>query len=100
MMRKLSAQQSPLGLSHFCRGCGSKLPVTFRGLYHKECLREDKRRRICEQRRREEERFKRRLGKQLCPRCGARYGDQRSEGNVETPCEASQPTLERDPPPG
>ena len=81
---------------HFCRGCGRELPLGFRGHFHKECLRADKRSRICEQRRREEERFRRRLEQQRCPHCGARY--QRSDGATEASCEASQPPQDRDPP--
>jgi hypothetical protein len=96
MTRDVNGHQSLEESCHFCRGCGAKLQVDFRGVYHKECLRADKRRRICAQRRREQERFKRWLVKQCCPHCGARYGEQRSEGNVETPCEASQPTQDRD----
>ena len=81
---------------HYCRGCGRALPLGFRGHFHKECLRDDKRRRICEQRRREQERFKRFLEKERCLNCGAKFGDQRSEGATEASCEASQPTQERD----
>ncbi len=95
MTANLSGQLLPEGRRHFCRGCGSGLPAGFRGLYHKECLRADKRWRICDQRRREQERFRKRLGKELCPHCGAGYGNQQSERNVEPPCEASQPTQER-----
>lgn len=91
MMRNLAEQESHQERSHFCRGCGSKLPINFNGLYHKECLREDKRRRIREQRHREQEKFRRWLGKQQCPRCGGRYDEQRSERDVEASCEASQP---------
>src|SRR5579859_4579387 len=85
---------------HYCRGCGRELPLSCRRHFHEDCLRADKRLRISEQRRREDERFKRMLARQVCPHCGTRFGGQRSEGNVETPCEASQPTLERDQPPG
>jgi hypothetical protein len=30
---------------YFCRGCGLKLPLGFRGHFHRGCLRADKRRR-------------------------------------------------------
>lgn len=93
-----AASQEPR--HHYCRGCGRELPFGFRGHFHKQCLRADKRRRICEQRKREQERFERLLWKQRCPHCGVRYGDQRSDGNVETPCEASQTSQDRDLPPG
>jgi len=83
---------------HYCRGCGLALPLGFRGHFHKECLRADKRSRICEQRRREQQRFKRLLEKQHCLNCGARYGNQRSDGATEASREASQPTQGHDPP--
>src|ERR1700730_10411753 len=94
MTRELCGQQPPEEQSRFCRGCGYKLPVDFRRLYHKECLRADKRRRICEQRRREQERFKRWLEKQHCLNCGAKYRDRRSGVVTEASCEASQRTQE------
>lgn len=81
---------------HFCRGCGAKLPTGFRGHFHGECLRRDKKSRIAERRRREQERFQRWLEKQVCLNCGAKYGDQRSEGNVKPPCEASRPAQRSD----
>ena len=85
---------------HYCRGCGLALPLGFRGHFHKECLRVDKRSRICEQRRREQERFSHWLEKQRCRNCGATYGDQRSDGGTEALCEASRRTQDRDPPVG
>jgi hypothetical protein len=86
---------NPKDSIHFCRGCGAKLPIGFRGHFHKECLRADKRKRICEQRRRERERCERWLQKQHCVNCGAKYHE-RSEGNVKNPCEASRATQGRD----
>ena len=83
---------------HYCRGCGKQLPAGFRGQFHRQCLRDDKRRRIREQRQREQERFQRWLDKQRCLKCGAKYSDQRSDGAVEASCEASQPSQEREPP--
>jgi hypothetical protein len=88
-------QQLNVELRHFCRGCGSMLPVNFRGLYHNECLRADKRRRIQGKRQREQERFKRRLEEQRCPHCGLKYCDPRSGRNVQPPCEASQAIQEK-----
>lgn len=85
---------------HYCRGCGQKLPLGFRGHFHEECLRADKCSRTIEQRRREQERFERLLEKQHCLNCGARYGDHRSDGATKASREASQPTQERDPPVG
>jgi hypothetical protein len=75
---------------YHCRGCGQGLPSGCRRHFHKECLRHDKRRRIFEQRRREQERFRRWLGKQLCPHCGDRYDEQLSDVAIAAPCEASQ----------
>jgi hypothetical protein len=48
---------------HYCRGCGKPLPLKFRGHFHKDCLREDKRWRTSVRRRQEQERFKRWLAK-------------------------------------
>ncbi len=85
----IAGSQEPL---HYCRGCGLELPPGCRRHFHNECLKADKRRRIGEQRRREQERCKRLLEKQSCLNCGAEYGDQRSDGEVKTSCEASQGT--------
>jgi hypothetical protein len=84
--------------SHFCRGCGQELPTGCHRHFHKQCLQADKRGRILEQRQREQVRFQQRLKKHRCPNCGARYGDQQPEANVNTRCEASQASQERDPP--
>jgi hypothetical protein len=100
MTENVGAQQFPEKARHFCRGCGEILPIGFRGHFHTKCLRLDKRSRICEQRRREQQRFKRWLEKQHCANCGAGYGDQRSDEAVKASCEASQPTQERNPPHG
>lgn len=80
----------------YCRGCGGSLPLGFRGQFHKECLRADKRRRTREQRRREQERFRAWLQKQLCPECGVRYGEVGSDRPAGVSCETSQSTQERD----
>ena len=82
---------------HFCRGCGRSLALGFRGQFHEECLRADKRSRTREQRQREQERFKAWLQKQLCPKCGVRYGEAGSDRSAGIPCETSQSTQERDP---
>ena len=85
---------------YYCRGCGGQLPSGVRAHFHKECLRSDKRERVREQRLREEKRFKARLLKECCPKCGTRYIDQRPEGATEASCEASQATQEGHPPVG
>lgn len=83
---------------HFCRGCGRSLALGFRGQFHEECLRADKRSRTREQRQREQERFKAWLQKQLCPKCGVRYGEAGSDRSAGILCETSQSIQERDPP--
>lgn len=60
---------------YFCRGCGQPLPPGFRGQFHAGCLREDKKRRIREQRRKEQEKFRVWLRKQVCQNCGVRGGE-------------------------
>ncbi|SRR5712691_8621216 len=82
---------------HYCRGCGCALAAAFRGHFHKECLRADKRSRISEHRQREQQRFKRWLKKERCLNCGAEYGYQRTNRASEGSCEASQAAQERDP---
>ena len=81
---------------HYCRGCGGLLSPEFRGHFHKECLRVDKRSRLHEQRRREQQRFTAWLQQQQCSRCGARYGKVGADPAGGVPCEASQPTQDRD----
>jgi hypothetical protein len=87
----LSRADSEEPQRHYCRGCGRSLPLGFRGQFHKECLRADKRSRTREQRQGERERFKARLQKQLCPQCGARYSDAESDRVAGIPGEASRP---------
>jgi hypothetical protein len=78
---------------YYCRGCGRELPAQFRGLFHEECLKVDKRRRVREQRQREQERFLGWLKKQECRNCGVRIGDvAKSDGLTGSPCEGSQRT--------
>jgi hypothetical protein len=75
---------------YFCRGCGDQLPPGFRGHFHTECLRADKRRRVRSRRAQEQLRFKQWLQKVACPRCGAKYGDEAPDHFEESLCEASQ----------
>jgi hypothetical protein len=76
---------------HFCRGCGRELPAQFCGLFHKDCLKVDKRRRVQELRRKEQERFQVWLRKQVCTNCGVRFGEgAKSDQLTEAPCEPSQ----------
>ena len=86
--------------TYFCRGCGFRLQPGFRGHFHKECLRADKRRRVQAQRRREQERFEAWLQRQHCPKCGARYDAVGPECVAEASCEASRPTQDGDCPGG
>jgi hypothetical protein len=80
--------------SYFCRGCGRKLPPSFRGHFHRECLRTDKRRRIQSRRVREREEFARWLRHAVCPHCGVTFGNSASGRSKECPCEASQAAQE------
>lgn len=76
-----------------CRGCGRLLPLGWRGLFHPDCLKVDKRRRVRQKRRLDRERFERWLGRLRCPECGSRLGSrlQDSRGSCEERlCEASQ----------
>src|SRR4051812_49967086 len=91
-------QESSVKSKYFCRGCGSELLVGFRGYFHRECLRADKRRRISERRRRDQETFNTRLEKYRCANCGALYADQKTDGATTVSCEASRGTQQRDPP--
>jgi hypothetical protein len=86
--------------NYYCRGCGGALRSGFRGHFHKECLRADKRRRIQARRRGEQGRFEDWLQKQYCHNCGARYAEMRSESFPGGSCEASQAAQERDTPAG
>jgi hypothetical protein len=76
---------------HFCRGCGLPLITGSRSLFHPECLKEDKRRRVRQQRQQQHELFERWLRQETCPKCGARYGELRPDSVTGTACEASQP---------
>jgi hypothetical protein len=82
--------------TYFCRGCGSRLQPGFRGHFHKECLRVDKRRRVQAQRRRDQERFEAWLQRRHCPKCGARNHTVGSERVAEASCEASRAAQHRD----
>jgi len=76
--------------NYFCRGCGARLPLGFRGHFHTECLRADKRRRVRARRVHERRRFGQWLQNMACPRCGAKYGNAVVDQLKEYPCEASQ----------
>jgi hypothetical protein len=60
-----------IAIIRFCRGCGKELPAGTSLLFHPECRKADKRRRVTDQRRREAERRERWLRRQRCPECGA-----------------------------
>ncbi len=78
---------------YHCRGCGDPLPVAWRVLFHPDCLKADKRRRIREKRRREQERIWKWLRKNGCAGCQANFRSQEriSWGPSEQSlCEASQ----------
>ena len=62
-------------LNYFCRGCGKPLSSGFRGHFHTECLRADKRRRVHARREQERRRFGAWLQNMACSRCGAKYRD-------------------------
>jgi hypothetical protein len=91
---QIDQRMSPMGRQEprrlYCRGCGRLLPAGFRGQFHKECLRADKRNRTQEQRRREKERFRTWLHERHCSKCGARYSESESDRPEEVSCEASQ----------
>jgi len=57
-------------LFHFCRGCGLALPLGSRRMFHKDCLKVDKLRRVRGQRQKELKRFLLWVQKQTCPYCG------------------------------
>jgi hypothetical protein len=76
--------------AYFCRGCGQALPLGSRRVFHKECLEEDKRLRVRQQRRQQHEQFVLWLRQQTCQKCGARCGLLRPERAAEAPCEPSQ----------
>ena len=59
---------------HYCRGCGLSLPLGSRHLFHKDCLKVDKLRRVRDQRAKELERFLVWLERRTCPNCGKAYG--------------------------
>ena len=65
---------------HYCRGCGKPLLVSWRGLFHPDCLRADKRYRTREKRRHERERFEAWLKRRRCHECGAKLGVKPQDG--------------------
>ncbi len=78
-------------LRHYCRGCGR--PLLSRGrLFHPDCLKADKRRRVREKRREERERTRQWLRKHGCGECQAKFRSQAGIGQEpsENPlCEVS-----------
>jgi len=86
----------------YCCGCGGPLLTHGSARFHPDCLRRDKRRRVTEQRRREEGRRQAWLKRQHCPACGAslsKLSDATSERAVENACEPSQrPQANANPP--
>ena len=65
---------------HHCRGCGGPLVLGFRGFFHPDCLKADKRYRTRKKRRRERERFEAWLKRQRCHGCGAKLGVKPQDG--------------------
>jgi hypothetical protein len=59
---------------YFCSGCGGVLLERFRGRFHKECLKRDKRRRVRERREREQNKLNALLQRTKCPKCGSSLG--------------------------
>jgi|HubBroStandDraft_6_1064221.scaffolds.fasta_scaffold10466_5 hypothetical protein len=78
----------------YCCACRGKLPATFKGFYHPDCLREDKRFRMRKKRERERQQFEALLRRHKCSHCGHRLGKPQSE------CEASQHVVRERPGPG
>jgi len=58
---------------YFCCVCRKKLPRHHRGYFHKECLREDKRRRTREKREQERNRFRAWVRRRKCFTCGGAF---------------------------
>jgi len=81
---------------YYCRGCGGVLAGGDGSHFHPECLRSDKRQRVREQRRRQQEKFQKWLNRQRCVNCGVRYGEQGPNERTGAVCEASQPAREVD----
>ena len=78
---------------HYCRGCGRLLPPGFKGLFHPDCLKADKRRRVQEKRRKEREKTWQWLRKHGCGECQARFRSQAGIGREPSNkrlCEVSQ----------
>ena len=59
------------GAHYYCRGCGENLPPEWHAQFHPACLKADKRRRMQDRRRLEQERFLAWLERQKCPVCGS-----------------------------
>lgn len=67
-------QQTDGAPRYYCRRCSKPLPAGWQGLFHPDCLKTDKRRRVQEQREKERRKFQKWLSRQECPKCGARFG--------------------------
>jgi hypothetical protein len=78
---------------HYCRGCGGPLVLGFRGFFHPDCLKADKRRRTLEKRQRDQERIWTWLRSHGCTECQTKFRSQAriSQEPSEDPlCEASR----------
>jgi hypothetical protein len=78
---------------HYCRGCGGPLAPDFKGLFHPDCLKADKRRRMREKRNWERKRIWIWLRKHGCGECQARFRSQAGIGREPSNkrlCEVSQ----------
>jgi hypothetical protein len=95
----MTERDTKIALLYHCRGCGRELPPSKRSLFHPDCLKVDKRRRVQEVRRRERIRFERWLSRQRCPQCGAELGTlaHPPRPTAQPPREASQGAVERSP---
>jgi hypothetical protein len=82
--------RSTNGPVYFCRGCGTALPEGFRGHFHRECLRADKRQRVRNRRAQESRRFSTWARQLECPHCGKRHGNRALNLCPASSCEASQ----------
>src|SRR5436309_2891814 len=75
---------------YYCRGCGLPLPIGFHGLFHRDCLQKDKRRRVQEERRLEYAKFQKWLQQRGCPKCRPDTENSAPRPSTEVLCEASQ----------
>ncbi len=78
---------------YYCRGCGRLFPQNFKGKFHPDCLKADKRRRTREKRKTEQERIWKWLRKNACVECQANFWSQArisQEPSENHFCEVSQ----------